>query len=182
MGLLPFISVSHSHIHAQARRTVHTNAASTHHTYTQRYSHTRRLSQTRQANRHLLYTSADTQTNANTHTHTHIFIPFFCHCLSFVHLRSLYSLSPGLISLYKVSISCLQGTSLPHTHRMTKEQMQSHWGQMVWETFFLQPSLFPVHLLLFQSFFVWWYQTQRRNWTFWPSRKSSIIQTQWDVI
>lgn len=69
MGLLPFISVSHSHIHAQARRTVHTNAASTHHTYTQRYSHTRRLSQTRQANRHLLYTSADTQTNANTHTH-----------------------------------------------------------------------------------------------------------------
>lgn len=33
------------------------------------------------------------QTHKQTQTHTHIFIPFFCHCLSFVHLRSLYSLS-----------------------------------------------------------------------------------------
>lgn len=65
----------HSYTH-----NTHTAAVRTHHTAAPRSSHTRHLSQTRQANRqrHVLYTSADTQ--------IHTFSPFLCHCLSCFHL------------------------------------------------------------------------------------------------
>lgn len=61
------------------------------------------------------HTSADTQ--------IHTFSQFFCH---FLHLLSVCSFFPSLISMYKVNISSLQGTTLPQTWSVTKEQMQGH--------------------------------------------------------
>lgn len=79
------------------------------HTYRQRCGHTRHLSQTRWANRqrHVLYTSGD--------THTYIYSLPLSPSLLLSPIRSAdYSFSPGLTSTYKVSISRLQGASLPH--------------------------------------------------------------------
>lgn len=72
------------------------------------------LSQTRQANRqrHVLYTSADTQ--------IHTFGPFLRHYLSCFHLLSLNCFSPSRISTNKVRVSCLQEASLPPSSSVTK--------------------------------------------------------------
>lgn len=80
--------------------------------------------QDRQTGTYCTHLQTHKQTQTHTHTHTYLFPSSVTVSLSFT--CALCTLSPGLISLYKVSISCLQGTSLPHTHRMTKEQMQSH--------------------------------------------------------
>lgn len=62
-------------------------------------------------------------THLETHKHTHL-APSLCHGLPYVHLLSVHSFFPGLISMSKVSISCLPGASLPQTQSTTKEQMQ----------------------------------------------------------
>lgn len=70
----------HSHTHSRARTEGRTHKCSKHpshlstrmHTYTQKCSHSRHLSQARQANRqrHVLYTSADTHVHTNTHIYS----------------------------------------------------------------------------------------------------------------
>lgn len=111
-----------AHTLTRARWSVHAIVASAHHTfphtYTEVQSH-QTLVTTRWANRqrHVLYTSVD--------THMYSLPLSLSLLLSPAHSVG-YSFSPGLISMYKVSISCLQGTSLPHTQSTTKGQSQSN--------------------------------------------------------
>lgn len=134
---LSFLPHTHTHVRERTERThkcgKRPSHLSTHaRTHTEVQSHqalvTDKTGKQADMYRTHLQTHAHTCTHARTHAHTNTRTSFpSSFTVSLGLTCTLYSSSPGLISMYKVSISCLQGTSLPHSQSTEKKgQTQSH--------------------------------------------------------